>query len=170
VGLGSNLGDRLVNLRLAAGRLDRAPGVRVTQRSRIYESEPVGVLDQPAFLNAVVAIATTLEPAELLVELKRIEAELGRRPNRRWGERLIDLDLLLYGGRAVESETLSVPHPRMWERLFVLLPLGELAPNLRAPDGRTIQEVSAELGGLQRAHVMPDLTLAEVSAPLQRSR
>lgn len=145
VGLGSNLGDRQVNVRSALACLERLAGVDLVHRSRLYETAPVGVLDQPWFVNAAAELHTDLSPAELLCTLKRIEQELGRRPSRRWGERAIDLDLLLYDHLVLETDQLIVPHPRLWERLFVLLPLAELAPDLRAPDGRSIGAVVREL-------------------------
>jgi 2-amino-4-hydroxy-6-hydroxymethyldihydropteridine diphosphokinase len=149
VGLGSNLGDREANLKAACARLEELPGLHLLRRSGVYESAPVGVLDQPWFLNAVAEIETTLEPLALLHALKTIEVQLGRQPGRRWGERVIDLDLLLYGNRSIQSSELTVPHPRLWERLFVLLPLAELAPELQAPDGRPIGDLIAELASSQ---------------------
>ena len=149
VGLGSNLGDRVANLEAAMERLAQEPGVRLLRRSAVYETEPVGVLDQPWFANAVVEIESELRPRELLAVLKGIERDLGRRPTRRWGERLIDLDLLLYGDERVDEPDLVVPHPELWRRLFVLVPLAELAPALRAPDGRSIREVIASLADAQ---------------------
>jgi 2-amino-4-hydroxy-6-hydroxymethyldihydropteridine diphosphokinase len=145
VGLGSNLGDRSAQLDRALALLAAQPGLRLLRASRHYETAPWGVTDQPPFRNAVAELETTLEPTELLAVLKAVERELGRQPRRRWGEREIDLDLLLYGERRVVEPELEVPHPRMWERLFVLKPLAELRPDLRAPDGRTIQVVIQEL-------------------------
>jgi len=155
VGLGSNLGDRRANLEAAVEKLAREPGVRVVRRSSLYETEPVGVADQPWFLNAVLEIETKLAAGELLRTLKRIERELGRRPGRRWGERLIDLDLLLYGEQPLAEPDLTVPHPEMWRRLFVLVPLAELAPDLRAPDGRSIGRVIEDLAGSQAIRALP---------------
>lgn len=157
VSLGSNLGDRRANLEAAVEKLEQEPGVRVLRRSSLYDTEPVGVADQPWFLNAVLEIETELAAGELLRKLKRIEWELGRQPGRRWGERLIDLDLLLYGEQSVAEPGLIVPHPEMWRRLFVLVPLAELAPDLRAPDGRGIGQVIEDLEGSQaiRALAIP---------------
>lgn len=159
LGLGANLGDRQANLAAALARLEQEPGIRVLRRSRWYESEPIGVTDQPWFLNGVVEIETTLPPRALLEALKRIEWELGRRPTRRWGERVIDLDILLYDDQRLETPDLVLPHPRLWQRLFVLAPLAELHPALRAPDGRLIEEVAAELSRTTTVRVWaPDQT------------
>jgi 2-amino-4-hydroxy-6-hydroxymethyldihydropteridine diphosphokinase len=149
VGVGSNLGDRWANLQAAIEKLRSEPGVRVVRRSIVFETEPVGVADQPWFLNGVLELETDLTPRELLMVLKRIERELGRLPNRPWGERTIDLDLLLYGDQVIAEPELVIPHPRMWERAFVLLPLAELAPHMRTPDGRGIQQAAAELRDAQ---------------------
>ena len=145
VGLGSNLGDRSAQLNRALELLAAQPGLRLLRASRHYETAPWGVTDQPPFRNAVAELETTLTPLDLLAVLKSIERQLGRQPRRRWGEREIDLDLLLYGDRRVVEPDLDVPHPRMWKRLFVLEPLAELRPNMSAPDGRTIQQVIAGL-------------------------
>lgn len=157
LGLGSNLGDRRANLEAARARLEAEPGINVLRTSAVYESEPVGVADQPWFLNSVLEIRTDLSPRELLATLKRIERDLGRQPGRRWGERLIDLDLLLYDGQTIAQPDLQVPHPQLWNRLFVLLPLAELLPDLRAPDGRSIQQAIAGLEGFQAIHLLAPL-------------
>jgi 2-amino-4-hydroxy-6-hydroxymethyldihydropteridine diphosphokinase len=149
VGVGTNLGDRRENLRLALEQLERGSDLRVLRCSGLYETAPVGVVDQPWFLNGVAEIETDLAPRQVLKRLKDIEQELGRQPSRRWGERLIDLDLLLYGDDAVRENDLVVPHPELWNRLFVLRPLAELFPDLEAPDGRTIQEAIALLDDAQ---------------------
>ena len=126
LGLGSNLGDRAANLRMAVRRLGETPGSVVVLLSRLYESAPVGPRDQPWFLNAVAEIAVTLPPEDLLATAKRIEREMGRRPSERWGPRTIDIDILLYGDAQIASPTLTVPHPELWNRRFVLLPLADL--------------------------------------------
>jgi 2-amino-4-hydroxy-6-hydroxymethyldihydropteridine diphosphokinase len=149
IGLGANLGDRLASLEAAIARLDAAEGVALRRRSGLYESAPVGVLDQPWFMNGVVEIGTTRPPLALLGLLKGIEWELGRRPTRRWGERTVDLDLLLYADDQLDLPELTVPHRELWNRRFVLEPLAELAPELRAPDGRPIGEVIAALAADQ---------------------
>lgn len=129
--LGSNLGDRRANL--AAGVAHLAPQVAVEQVSSLYETEPAYLLDQPRYLNAVLRGRTALGPHALLALLKQIERELGRTAGVRFGPRVVDLDLLLYGEQTVASETLTVPHPRMHERPFVLVPLAEIAPGLLPP-------------------------------------
>lgn len=131
IALGANLGDRSANLRFGLARL--APTVRVTKLSPLYESAPVGVTDQPAFHNAVCLARTSLEPLQLLDFLKEIEHAAGRRPGRRWGPRLLDLDILFFGDRVIEWGRLTVPHPRIRERGFVLRPLADLDPTRRLP-------------------------------------
>jgi len=138
LGLGANLGDRAANLAAAIHMLAERPGVRVIRRSSLYETSPVGPDGQPDFLNSVLEAETTLGPLDLLASLKQIERALGRQPGPRWGPRPIDLDILLFGERQISSPDLTVPHPRLWDRLFVLEPLAELAPDLPAPDGATL--------------------------------
>lgn len=122
--LGSNLGDRISNLRAALAELEDA-GIAVLERSGIWETPPVPA-DQPRYLNGVVVAETSLTPPALLAELKRIERYLGRRPERRWGPRPIDIDILFYGDERVETPELQVPHPRIRERSFVLAPLSDV--------------------------------------------
>ncbi|HYU19982.1 MAG TPA: dihydropteroate synthase [Chloroflexota bacterium] len=138
LGLGANLSDRAANLAAAIHMLSERPGVRVIRRSSLYETSPVGPDGQPDFLNSVLEAETTLGPLDLLASLKQIERALGRQPGPRWGPRPIDLDILLFGERQISSPDLTVPHPRLWDRLFVLEPLAELAPDLPAPDGATL--------------------------------
>ncbi len=131
IALGTNLGDRERNLREAEEHLRRK--VTLTGESSIYETEPWGVLDQPRFLNKVVRGKTALDPTALLQFLKTIEQEMGRTPTVRYGPRLIDLDILLYDDESIELPDLVIPHPRIAERRFVLVPLAELAPDLMHP-------------------------------------
>jgi len=146
VGLGSNLGDRRANLRAALRLLSRHGRVSIAAVSGFYETEPVGGPPQPDFLNAVAALETNLTPPALLRVLQGVESRLGRRRTVRWGPRSIDLDLLLYEERVVEAPGLSVPHPRMHERLFVLEPLCEIAPGAIHPVLRkTVAELLEEL-------------------------
>jgi 2-amino-4-hydroxy-6-hydroxymethyldihydropteridine diphosphokinase len=143
LGLGTNLGDRLANLQHAAAALP--PQVNVLRVSSIYETEPWGFRDQPAFLNQVLEARTRLAPEALLRYLKQIEQQLGRRPTFRYGPRLVDLDILFYGDQVINLPDLVVPHPHLAERAFMLVPLSELAPTLRHPvSGLTIQEMLAK--------------------------
>jgi 2-amino-4-hydroxy-6-hydroxymethyldihydropteridine diphosphokinase len=127
IGLGSNMGDREHHLLEAVSRLDAHPHIEVVVRSSFYETEPVGFIDQDAFLNMVVAVRTTLNPDELLTVMLTIEIQLGRVRDVRWGPRTIDLDMLVYGQVERNDERLELPHPRMLERAFVLVPLIEAA-------------------------------------------
>jgi 2-amino-4-hydroxy-6-hydroxymethyldihydropteridine diphosphokinase len=133
--MGSNLGDRVGNLVAALGELEAVPGIDVSAVSRVYESEPWGVTDQPAFANAVVAVDTTLGAEALLSACKGIEASLGRLTGVRYGPRAIDLDLLLFGDETVETAGLTVPHPRLLERDFVVTPLLEIESGVTLPGG-----------------------------------
>jgi 2-amino-4-hydroxy-6-hydroxymethyldihydropteridine diphosphokinase len=142
--LGSNLGDRRANLRRAVEALP--PLVTVLRSSAIYETEPWGYRDQPPFFNQVIEVETGLPPLELLAHLKQVEADLGRRPTFRYGPRLIDMDILFYADQVVDLPGLSIPHPRLAERAFVLAPLSELAPGLRHPvTGKTILELVSNI-------------------------
>ena len=131
IGLGSNLGNRQEYLRKAISSL--APEVAFQKASRIFETPPWGYSDQPAFLNQVIEARTDLEPQALLSKLKKIEKDLGRVERFRNGPRCIDLDILFYDDLVYESETLTIPHPRIAERGFVLVPLNEIAPDLIHP-------------------------------------
>ena len=140
--LGSNLGDRERNLAAALRRLQ--PLVRVEAVSALYETDPVPE-GQPAFLNACCRAVTGLQPRALLRHLHEVERELGRRTSERWGPRPIDIDLLLYWGVVIEEDGLSVPHPELTNRPFVLIPLAELAAKLKHPVlGRTIRSLAKE--------------------------
>ena len=145
VGLGANLGPREVTLLRAVDLLAETEGVDVLEVSQLRETEPFGVVGQPAYLNGAAAIDTTLTPRELLERLLEIERELGRVRDVRWGPRTIDLDLLVYGDRSVDEPGLHVPHPRLAERRFALEPLAELDPALDIPG---LGDVSAALSAL----------------------
>lgn len=144
IGLGANLGEREASLRGALSLLAKEPGVRLLAYSGLYETEPVGYRHQPRFLNAVACLETALAPEKLLDVLLGIEQAFGRRRTIRWGPRTLDLDLLLYGERRVHSDRLIVPHPRLFERAFVLVPLLELKELLPATVlGRAMQALAA---------------------------
>jgi 2-amino-4-hydroxy-6-hydroxymethyldihydropteridine diphosphokinase len=131
LGLGTNLGDRIANLRAAIDALGRMGSVDAM--SRIYETAPLYVTDQPAFLNMAVRLHTPLEPAALLRALKDQEARIGRVASVRYGPRLIDLDILLYDDRILETPDLTIPHPRLAERHFALIPLADIAGSILHP-------------------------------------
>ena len=125
--IGTNMGEREANLKLAVKLLTEAEGVKVEAVSSIYETAPVGFTDQASFLNIAVRLATDLSSGEMLRLCQRIEQELGRVREFRWGPRIIDLDILLYNHENIETESLIVPHERMFERAFVLVPLIEIS-------------------------------------------
>jgi 2-amino-4-hydroxy-6-hydroxymethyldihydropteridine diphosphokinase len=141
--LGTNLGDRMANLKAAILALQ--PDVQCLAQSPVYETPPWGILDQPAFLNQAIKAETDLEPALLLKHLKIIEKNMGRAPTIRNGPRLIDIDILFYDNLVFTSPELEVPHPRLAGRGFVLAPLADLAPNLQHPvTGQTVRQMLAE--------------------------
>ena len=146
LGLGGNLGDAANSIRTAAGLLASDGRVRVSSRSSFYRTDPVGYEDQPEFTNAVIEIETTLTAEELLGLCLRIEQNLGRQRTIRWGPRVIDIDILIYDNLEMNTPGLTIPHPRMMERGFVMAPLAEIAPDLTMPDGRTADEVYVGLG------------------------
>lgn len=151
--LGTNLGDRLLNLRQAVSGLEDAGLVVIDQISPVYETEPWGVADQPRFLNLCLEAHTRLSPSELLSETKLLERRLGRVPGERWGPRVIDIDLLTYDDGTFEDDRLSLPHPGISDRAFVLLPLADIAPTWRHPiSGASVQELldGHDLSGLKR--------------------
>lgn len=144
--LGSNLGDRAANLRTAIDRL--ATAGKVAAVSSFYETEPVEFTEQPWFLNCVVKLETEKMPKQLLAALLEIERQMGRRRERKKGPRLIDLDILLFGSSVIQAKGLTIPHPAMHERRFVLEPLAEIAPDLRHPVlKQTIRELRNALSG-----------------------
>ncbi len=146
VGLGANLGEREATLQRAVELLAEEPEIEVVSTSELRETDPVGVVDQPRFLNGAVGLETSLSARELLDALLRVERILGRvRAGPRWGARTVDLDLLLYGDEVVDEPGLHVPHPRLHERRFALEPLAELDPGLVVPGQGRVSALLARL-------------------------
>jgi 2-amino-4-hydroxy-6-hydroxymethyldihydropteridine diphosphokinase len=158
IGLGSNLGDGPAVLRSALKRLQGLPKTRLLRCSSMYRSEPWGDPHQPPFTNAVAELETGLQPAELLTALLEIESQMGRvRGDRRWGPRLIDLDLLMFDDRILDLPQLTLPHPLMHQRAFVLVPLAELDDELIVPGKARVRELVDALDG----STVSKLTLAD---------
>lgn len=151
IALGSNLGDRELNLLRAVAEIGKLPESKVSALSPFYETSPVGVKDQPHFFNAVLRLATKLSPHDLLTRLQHIENDVFKRTrNVRWGARTMDLDLLLYGSEVIDGPELTLPHPRLAERCFVLQPLHDIAPELVHPVlGRSVSELLAALNSAE---------------------
>jgi 2-amino-4-hydroxy-6-hydroxymethyldihydropteridine diphosphokinase len=142
---GSNIGDKAGNIRAAAARLDARPDITLVALSPLYRTEPWGLTDQDWFVNACALVTTTLDPHGLLAACKAVEAELGRRQAVRWGPRLIDIDVLAFDGIRLDTPALTIPHPRMRERAFVLVPLAEIAPEMDV-GGVTAKEALEAVG------------------------
>lgn len=154
IGLGSNLDGPREHVARALEELDRLPLTRRLAASRLYASRPVGPADQPDYVNAVAHLATRLSPLALLDQLQALEQRHGRVRGRRWGPRTLDLDLLLYDDRRLTLPRLTLPHPEMTRRAFVLVPLAELAPRL-ALDGQPLSRLAAELDPQGLVPVLP---------------
>jgi 2-amino-4-hydroxy-6-hydroxymethyldihydropteridine diphosphokinase len=166
IALGSNLGDRAAMLRGALVSLRRGANVRIVAESSVSETAPVGGPEQPDYLNMVVAVETALAPEALLARCLAIEAEHGRVRRERWGARTLDLDLLCYGEVELKTAQLTLPHPRMRERAFVLVPLAEIAPELMIGD-RTEGALAAlvDRSGLRRVGTLADIVEGRAGRP-----
>jgi 2-amino-4-hydroxy-6-hydroxymethyldihydropteridine diphosphokinase len=152
LGLGTNLGDRLENLRTAVALLGEG-GIKVARSSRVYATDPMGGPEQPEYLNAVIEVEAEGSARDLLAVCLAVEDRMGRERGERWGPRVIDLDVLTFGGEEIDEPDLQVPHPRMHERGFVLIPLLELDADPPLPGGRKVAEL--RLGTLALGGVRP---------------
>ncbi|WP_263144669.1 2-amino-4-hydroxy-6-hydroxymethyldihydropteridine diphosphokinase [Pseudomonas sp. RIT-PI-AD] len=162
IGLGSNLAKPRAQLEAALAALARLPDSRLAAVSSLYASDPLGPADQPRYVNAVAALDTRLDPLLLLDALQAIEREQGRvRKAERWGPRTLDLDILLYGERTLDSPRLTLPHYHMHARAFVLYPLAEIAGDLRLPDGRPLRALldACPFTGLERLGAASDISV-----------
>ena len=158
LGLGANLDDPARQVRRAFDELAALPASHLVSRSPLYKSPPLGPPDQPDYVNAVAALETMLTPLELLAALRAIEVQHGRkRDGTRWGPRSLDLDILLYGDLVVDSPELSLPHPGLHERVFVLYPLYDVAPELQIPGRGRVRELRERLGAapIERLEPLP---------------
>lgn len=144
--LGGNIGDVEQNLIKALNSLNSNDACKVLSVSSIYKTNPVGILDQPDFLNISVKLYTKLPPLELLYICKQIENELGRTREIKWGPRIIDIDILIYDNQIVNSEELTIPHPYLMDRAFVLIPLAEIEPDLIMPDSTKAKDAAKLVG------------------------
>ena len=149
LGLGSNVGDRLAHLQTGVDSLGAERRIRIDAVSSVYETAPVGGPPQDPYLNMAVRVATTASPHGLLRACQRAEQVAGRVRTVRWGPRTLDVDVLLYGDRGIATRRLVVPHPRLTERAFALIPLIEVAPGARLPDGRSLVTVLAKLAPIE---------------------
>jgi 2-amino-4-hydroxy-6-hydroxymethyldihydropteridine diphosphokinase len=167
IGVGSNWGDRLATIGGAVAALEELDETRVEAVSHVYESEPWGEADQPPFANAVVAVDTELRADQLMEDLHQIEDKFGRKREVRYGPRTIDLDILLFGDEEWTLPDLTIPHPRMAERDFVITPLLEIAPDVKWPDGTFVTRSAVNVGSVTRIlGPMPDEEAEEGLPPL----
>lgn len=145
IGLGSNLGDEKEYIEKALKLLAETPGIELREVAGYYRTEPIGYTEQDWFLNTAAKIKTTLAPHALLVVLQDIEEKLGRVREIHWGPRVIDLDLLIFGNEKIDDDILTVPHPRICERAFVVAPLADISPDLILPDGSKAKDLALHL-------------------------
>jgi 2-amino-4-hydroxy-6-hydroxymethyldihydropteridine diphosphokinase len=143
--LGSNLGNKITNLKRAVTSINKHPQIKLLAQSSVYETKPVGYQKQPDFLNLVIKVETTLSPQQLWQVVETIEKKIGRKPTVRWGPRLIDIDILLYNDLILTQPDLEIPHPELEKRAFVLIPLQEIAPSLRLPSGNNLASLIKNL-------------------------
>jgi 2-amino-4-hydroxy-6-hydroxymethyldihydropteridine diphosphokinase len=146
VGVGSNLGDPVARVRAAFDSLAKLPQTRLIATSRLYRTAPFGPVEQGDFINAVAGLLTQLDALELLRQIRAIEAAAGRVRGERWGPRTLDLDLLVFGDQRIDTPALTVPHPGIAERVFVLAPLEDIAPTLDVPGVGRVEELRRRLG------------------------
>ncbi len=152
IALGSNMGNKSKNISDAHKLMAEIEGLQIGKHSSLYITAPWGKTDQEEFVNQVIEIETELSPLVLLHALQAVEIKLGRLRNEKWGPRIIDLDIILYGEEIIQLKELIVPHPYLYERLFVLIPLQEIEPDLIFPDGSKIEEVLARVPRLEGAN------------------
>lgn len=163
LGLGTNMGDRLSNLVGAKDRLRSISGVRLRKTSSIYETEPIGMSAANSFLNAACSVMTSLSPYQLVCSLKDLEWEMGRQNKGKMKPRIIDVDLLMYGSRKIQEDDLTIPHPRMHQRRFVLIPLCEIAPEAVHPVlKKNVYDILLELGDEDSVEFYSEFPLKEV--------
>lgn len=159
IGLGSNLGDRKNNILTAIKKLNEHQEISIEKISSLYETKPVGVTEQPDFLNGAISICTTLSPFELLTVCLNVECQMGRIREKRWGPRNIDIDILVYQDLIIQDEVLQIPHPRLYERAFVLIPLQEIVGNIPIAQGKTPEELLRTLQDKNDVTVYEKLSL-----------
>lgn len=163
IGLGSNLGDRKNNILTAIQKIGQGEDISIDRISSLYETKPVGVTNQPDFINGAICISTNLSPRALLAVCLRVECEMGRIRDERWGPRNIDIDILVYHDLITQDEVLQIPHPRLCERAFVLIPLEEIARDIKVDQGLTPEELLSKIHDKSDVVLYEKLTLESLS-------